>query len=66
MINSQVTAQIGERIVVRIEELTAKMNQARALRQTAMDEVERLLVCMAHRHDLPDTSGSITSAMGSL
>ena len=42
------------RIVARIEELAAKINEARALRQVTIEESERLLVCMAHRHDLND------------
>ena len=40
------------RIVARIEELAAKITEARSLRQQAVEEAERLLVCMAHRHDL--------------
>ena len=42
------------RIVARIEELAAKINEARGLQQQAAVEAERLLVCMAHRHDLND------------
>lgn len=44
-----------QRIVERIEELAAKINEARGLRQEATEETERLLVCMAHRHDLNET-----------
>ena len=40
------------RIVARIEELAAKITEARSLRQQAIEEAERLLICMAHRHDL--------------
>jgi type I restriction enzyme, S subunit len=42
------------RIVARIEELAAKINEARSLRRETIEESERLLVCMAHRHDLDD------------
>jgi type I restriction enzyme S subunit len=40
------------RIVARIEELAAKINEARRLRQKSIEECGRLLVCMAHRNDL--------------
>lgn len=40
------------RIVARIEELATKIAEARSLRQQAVKEAERLLVCMAHRRDL--------------
>jgi len=43
------------RIVVRIEELAGKINEARRLRESSVEEAERLLVCMAHRRDLNDT-----------
>jgi type I restriction enzyme, S subunit len=42
------------RIVARIEELAVKVNEAQRLRQNVAVEAERLLVCMAHRHDLKD------------
>lgn len=41
-----------QRIVARIEELAAKITEACSLRQQAIKEAERLLVCMAHRRDL--------------
>jgi type I restriction enzyme S subunit len=44
------------RIVARIEELAAKINEARRLRQKAAEEAERLLACMAHRHDLGEAT----------
>jgi type I restriction enzyme S subunit len=40
------------RIVARIEELAAKINEARVYRQKAAEEADRLLASMAHRHDL--------------
>ena len=45
--------------MARIEELAAKINEARRLRQQAAVEAERLLVCMAHRHDLNDTEKAV-------
>jgi type I restriction enzyme S subunit len=44
------------RIVARIEELAAKLNEARGLRQKSVNEAERMLVCMAHRYDLADAT----------
>jgi type I restriction enzyme S subunit len=40
------------RIVARIEELAAKIGEARELRQSALQASQRLLVAMAHRADL--------------
>lgn len=45
-----------QRIVARIEELAARINEARGLRKKSMNEAERLLVSMAHRHDLTDAT----------
>jgi len=42
------------RVVARIEELAAKISEAQRLREQATMEAERLLVCMAHRHDFND------------
>ena len=42
------------RILARIEELAAKINEVRSLREQSAEEAERLLFCMAHRHDLTD------------
>jgi type I restriction enzyme S subunit len=42
-----------QRIVARIEALSARIDEARGLRQQAVQDEERLLVCMAHREDLP-------------
>jgi type I restriction enzyme S subunit len=44
------------RIVARIEELAAKINEARTVHQETANETERLLVCMAHRHDLANAT----------
>ena len=44
------------RIVARINELAAKIEGARSLREQSAEEAERLLVCMAHRHDLKDAT----------
>lgn len=43
-----------QRIVARIEELAARIEEARGLRQLAAEETERSLICMAHRRDLDD------------
>jgi type I restriction enzyme S subunit len=40
------------RIVARIEELAAKIEEARELRQQVLKETDRLLIAMAHRRDL--------------
>jgi len=40
------------RIVARIEELAAKIEEARGLRRQAVEEVDTLLTAMAHRADL--------------
>lgn len=40
------------RVVARIEAIAAEINEARALRQQAIEEAEALLVAMAHRADL--------------
>jgi type I restriction enzyme S subunit len=44
------------RILARIEELAAKINEAHTLRQHAIQEGDRLLICMAHRRDLTETA----------
>ncbi len=41
-----------QRIVTRIEELAAKIEEVRELRQQVVEETDRLLVAMAHRRDL--------------
>jgi type I restriction enzyme S subunit len=40
------------RIVAKIDELAAKIEEARTLRHLTEEEGERLLISMAHRHDL--------------
>ena len=40
------------RVVAKIDELAAKIEEARTLRQQTVEEGERLLISMAHRHDL--------------
>lgn len=42
------------RIVARIDQLAAKIAEARGLRQQAAEEAEHLLIFMAHRRDLDD------------
>ena len=42
------------RIVSRIEELAGKIEEARNLRNQAIEEANRLLICMAHRDDLKE------------
>lgn len=42
------------RIVARIDALAAQINEARTLRQQAIEEAEALLASMAHRADLSD------------
>ena len=44
------------RIVARIEELAAKIEEAQTLRRRAVEEGERLLTAMAHRSDLDKAS----------
>ena len=44
-----------QRIVARIEELAAQIQEARSLRRHAAEEVENMLVAMAHRLDLSET-----------
>jgi restriction endonuclease S subunit len=41
-----------QRTIVRIEELAARIEEAKGLRRGAMAEAERLLIAMAHRADL--------------
>jgi len=43
---------VQRRIVARIEELAAKIHEARGLRQQAVEEAEALIVSYAHRYDL--------------
>lgn len=40
------------RIVPKIDELAARIEEAHTLRQQSVEEGERLLISMAHRHDL--------------
>jgi type I restriction enzyme, S subunit len=47
------------RAVARIEEIAAQIHEARALRQQAAEEGDRLLVCMAHRKDLTDAEREV-------
>ena len=58
------------RIVARVESLVAKIDEARGLRQQAVQDEERLLVCMAHREDLPPNekfrSGWVEATVGSI
>jgi hypothetical protein len=58
------------RIVARIEALAAKIEGARDLRQQAVQDEERLLICMAHREDLITTekirSGWFETTVGSI
>lgn len=58
------------RIVARVESLAAKIENARDLRQQAVQDEERLLICMAHREDLPTTekvlSGWFEATVGSI
>jgi type I restriction enzyme, S subunit len=42
------------RIVTRIEELAAKVAEAQGLKEKVSDDLDRLLICMAHRQDLSD------------
>lgn len=44
------------RIVARIEELAAKIEEAGGLRRQTVEEANRLLILMAHRPDLDDTT----------
>ncbi len=44
------------RIVARIEDLAAKINEGQLLRQRLTEETHRLLVCMAHRRDLDENA----------
>ena len=44
------------RIVARIEQLAAKIQEARSLRGNVQDGLDRLLVTMAHRPDLDETA----------
>ena len=44
------------RIVARIEELAAKIEEARGLRHQAVEHLERLMASMAHRTDLDAVS----------
>jgi type I restriction enzyme S subunit len=58
------------RIVARIESLVVKIEEAKSLRQQAVQEEERLLICMAHREDLPTNeklrSGWFETTVGSI
>jgi len=47
-----------QRIVARIEELAAKIHEARGFRQQAVEETEALIVSYAHRYDL-DSCGKL-------
>jgi type I restriction enzyme, S subunit len=47
-----------QRIVVRIEELSAKIHEARGLRRQVVEEAEALIVSYAHRYDL-DSCGKL-------
>lgn len=59
-----------QRIVARIDSLVARIDEARSLRQQAVQDEERLLVCMAHREDLPANeklrSGWFETTVGSI
>jgi type I restriction enzyme S subunit len=44
---------VQRRIVARVDSLVARIDEARGLRQQAVQDEERLLICMAHREDLP-------------
>ncbi len=44
-----------QRIVARIEQLVAKIEEARGLRREAIDQIDTLLVSMAYRNDLDET-----------
>jgi type I restriction enzyme S subunit len=58
------------RIMARVESLAAKIGEARGLRQQAVQDEERLLVCMAHREDLSTNeklrSGWFETTVGSI
>jgi type I restriction enzyme S subunit len=57
-----------QQIVARIEELAAKIEDARELRQQALEEADRLLITMAHRVDLDEATkrreGWVEAAIG--